>query len=191
MAVDVRELLLTSARAAAVYVLMLIVIRALGKRTVGNFSAFDLLIALMLGDLVDEIVYGDVRFLTGTVAIGALAGLAALDAYGSYASPRVGALLEGKPTVVVRNGELIRRGMRAERLNEHDIMAMLREQGVQDLREVRLATVETDGELSVLKHDWAEPATKADVDPSEADKRAAMAALPAIRTDSPRALGET
>jgi uncharacterized membrane protein YcaP (DUF421 family) len=188
--VDVQDLLLTSARAAAVYVLMLLVIRALGKRTVGNFSAFDLLIALMLGDLVDEIVYGDVRFLTGAVAIVTLAGLAALDAYASYANARVRALLEGKPTVVLRNGELIHDGMRAERLSEQDVMAMLRLQGVQDVREVRLATVEADGELSVLKQEWAEPTTRADVDPSQADRRAAVAALPAMPTDSPRALGE-
>lgn len=39
---------------------MLAVIRATGKRTIGNFTAFDLLVALMLGDLVDEIIYGDV-----------------------------------------------------------------------------------------------------------------------------------
>lgn len=52
--VDVNELLMTAARAAAVYVLMLLVIRALGRRTVGNVSAFDLLVALMLGEIVDE-----------------------------------------------------------------------------------------------------------------------------------------
>jgi uncharacterized membrane protein YcaP (DUF421 family) len=76
---------------------MLVVIRALGKRTVGNFSAFDLLIALMLGDLVDEIIYGDVRLIMGTAAIGTLAALAAVDEYGSYANGRVRTLLEGKP----------------------------------------------------------------------------------------------
>jgi uncharacterized membrane protein YcaP (DUF421 family) len=52
---DPNELMLTAARAAAVYLFMLIVIRALGKRTAGNFSAFDLLVALMLGEVVDEI----------------------------------------------------------------------------------------------------------------------------------------
>ena len=186
---ELQELALTSARAAAVYVLMLVVIRALGKRTVGNFSAFDLLIALMLGDLVDEIIYGDVRLIVGTAAIGTLAGLAAVDEYGSYASRRVRTLVEGTPTVVVRDGELIREGMRAERVNEQDVMAMLRLQGVQDVREVRLATVETDGELSVLKQEWAEPATRADVDRTAGERRAAAAAH-SRRTDSPSALGE-
>jgi uncharacterized membrane protein YcaP (DUF421 family) len=53
--------------------------------------------------------------------------------------------------------------MRLEHLNEQDVLAMLRLEGVRDLREIRLATLETDGELSVLRHDWAEPAQKADV----------------------------
>ena len=66
---ETQELLLTALRAAAVYVLMLVVIRLMGKRTVGNFTAFDLLVALMLGEIVDEIIYGDVTFAQGTQPI--------------------------------------------------------------------------------------------------------------------------
>ena len=87
---DPRELMLTAARAAAVYVFMLIVIRALGKRTVGNFSAFDLIVALMLGEVVDEIIYGDVLFIQGAVAIVAIAALAYADAWLAYFAPRHG-----------------------------------------------------------------------------------------------------
>jgi uncharacterized membrane protein YcaP (DUF421 family) len=81
---DVQELLMTAARAIAVYVLMLVVIRALGRRTVGNFSAFGLLVALMLGEVVDEIIYGDVRFVQGAVAIVTLGAVAYLDSALSY-----------------------------------------------------------------------------------------------------------
>src|SRR5687767_4027625 len=165
---DVQELLLTSARAVAVYALMLLVIRALGKRTVGNFSAFDLLIALMLGELVDEIIYGDVRFLQGTVAIVTLAALAHLDATLSVLSHPLQELLEGKPTVLIRDGAFQRKGLRAERLNEVDVVAMLRLEGIRDMREVALAVLETDGELSVLKHEWAEAAQKSDVKATQA-----------------------
>jgi uncharacterized membrane protein YcaP (DUF421 family) len=192
---DPSELLLTSARAVAVYALMLVVIRLLGKRTVGNFSAFDLIIALMLGELVDEIIYGDVRFLQGTVAIVTLAALASIDSWASYASHGMQKVLEGKPTVIVRDGVFEHKGMRAERLNDRDVMAMLRLQGIQDVREVHLAVVETDGEVSVLKHEWAEPAEKADV--NGAHKKEKDQALqgredpPASkRTDAPAALGE-
>jgi len=160
---DPNELMLTAVRATAVYVLMLIVIRALGKRTVGNFSAFDLLVALMLGELVDEIIYGDVRFLQGTVAIVVIAALAYADSWLAYFGHGFETALEGKPTVVLRDGEYVRDGMRAERMNESDLLAHLREEGVHDMREVHLAVVETDGTVSVLKHGWAEPAQKADV----------------------------
>src|SRR5687768_14514097 len=114
---DPRELMLTAARAAAVYALMLIVVRALGKRTVGNFSAFDLLVALMLGELVDEIIYGDVRFQQGTVAVVAIGALAYADSWLAYLNRTMETLLEGSPTVVLRDGEYDRKGMRSERMN--------------------------------------------------------------------------
>ena len=190
---DVQELLLTSARAAAVYVFMLIVIRALGKRTVGNFSAFDLLVALMLGEVVDEIIYGDVRFIQGAAAIVGIAALAYTDAWLSYAG--MDTVLEGKPTVVVRDGEYDRKGMRAERMNERDILAHLREEGIHDMREVHLAVVENDGRLSVLKRSWAEPAQKADVlDDENKDRARAVGKQdtppPEKRTDSSFALAK-
>jgi len=192
--VDPHELLLTAGRAVAVYVLMLLVVRALGKRTVGNFSAFDLLVALMLGEVVDEMIYGDVRFLQGSVAIVVIAALTYGDSWLAYSGHRMNTLLEGHPTIVVRNGAFERAGMRAERMNEPEVLAHLRSQGIQDMREVKLAIVEQDGSVSVLKQPWAEPAQKADVDQSEA--RARREALdgkddppPSKRTDTPKALG--
>jgi uncharacterized membrane protein YcaP (DUF421 family) len=185
---DPNELMLTAARAVAVYVLMLIVIRALGKRTVGNFSAFDLLVALMLGEIVDEMIYGDVRFLQGTVAILVIAGLAYADSWLAYFGHGFQIALEGKPTVVLRDGEYVREGMRAERMNESDLLGHLREEGIHDMREVHLAVVETDGKVSVLKHAWAEPAQKADVLKDEGrDRRRVMdddVPPPAKLTDS-------
>lgn len=190
---DAGGLILTAARAFAVYVLMLVVIRALGKRTVGNFSAFDLLVALMLGEVVDEIIYGDVRFLQGTVAIVAIGSVAYADSWLAYNSRRIGDLIEGKPTVVVRDGEFDERGMRSERLNATDVLAHLRRQGIADMREVHLAVVEHDGSVSVLKQPWAEPAQKADVLKAEERQRAkaigdADEPPPPKRTDSRQAL---
>jgi uncharacterized membrane protein YcaP (DUF421 family) len=192
---DPSELILTAARAVAVYVLILIVIRALGKRTVGNFSAFDLLVALMLGEVVDEIIYGDVRFIQGTVAIVAIGAVAYADSWLAFLHPGLEALLEGKPTVVVRDGEFQRRGMRQERMNERDVFGHLRSQGVHDMREVHLAVLEHDGSVSVLKQPWAEPAQKADVLEEEQKRRQktlgdAETPPPKKRTDSADALSQ-
>ena len=186
--------MLTAARATAVYVLMLIVIRALGKRTVGNFSAFDLIVALMLGEVVDEIIYGDVLFSQGAVAIVAIAALAYADSWLAYFDHGMEAILEGKPTIIVRDGRFDRAGMRSERMSERDVMSHLRQAGVHDMREVHLAIVEMDGAVSIMKHSWADTAQKADVVKEERQERGAAVGgkdepLPSQRTDSPKALG--
>ena len=191
---DATELLTTSGRAVAVYVLMLVVVRALGKRTVGNFSAFDLLVALMLGEVVDEIIYADVRFIQGTVVIVTLAAVAYLDSVLSYSHRLMQSVLEGNPTVVIKNGEFQRRGMRDERMSEGDVLGALRMQGVRDVREVQYAVVEHDGSVSVVPFDWAQPVIKADVDPAMAEARRAAVGNrdeppPDKRTDSATALG--
>jgi uncharacterized membrane protein YcaP (DUF421 family) len=168
---DPHELLMTAARAGAVYVLMLFVIRLLGKRTVGNFAAFDLLVALMLGEVVDEIIYGDVTFLQGTVAIVVIAAAQASNAWLTWWDHGFDKVLEGSPTIIVKNGTLQEAGMRAERMNGKDVIAHLREQGIRDLREVQLAVVEDDGAVSVLRRPWAEPAQRADVDKDAARQK--------------------
>jgi uncharacterized membrane protein YcaP (DUF421 family) len=160
---DPHMLLMTALRALAVYFVMLVVIRTLGKRTVGNFAAFDLLVALMLGEVVDEIIYGDVSMAQGFTAIFVVAGAQYVNAWLSYWDHGFDAILEGKPTPIVRNGEMVLRGMRKERMNVKAVMHELRLQGVDDIREVKLAMVETDGVVSVIKESWAEPVRRADI----------------------------
>jgi uncharacterized membrane protein YcaP (DUF421 family) len=157
------ELAMTALRAVGVYLLMLFVIRLMGKRTVGMFTAFDLLVALMLGEVVDEIIYGDVTFSQGTVAIVIIALATYLTSWLCYWDHGFDKILEGEPTVVVRDGRLIRRGMRKEHMNEKEVMSELRLNGIEDIREVRLATVESEGDVSVIKHEWAEAIQKADL----------------------------
>jgi len=169
---DPHELSMTALRALGVYLSMLVVIRVLGKRTVGNFSAFDLLVALMLGEMVDELIYGDVSMVQGMVAIGVVAAAQYGNEWLSYWDHGFAAILEGTPSVVVRNGVLDEKGMRAERMNAKEVMAQLRVLGIEEIREVKQAMVENDGVVSVLKEDWAEAVRKADLAPEgERDAR--------------------
>ncbi len=160
---ELHELGMTALRALGVYALMLVVIRLSGKRTIGNFTAFDLLVALMLGEIVDEIIYGDVTFLQGTVAIATIAIAQQGNAWLSYYDHGMDRILEGAPSILVRDGAMQRKGMRKERMSEKDVMEELRLNGVEDIREVRLAIMENDGEVSVLRHEWAEPVRRADL----------------------------
>ncbi|HEU4525822.1 MAG TPA: YetF domain-containing protein, partial [Gemmatimonadales bacterium] len=95
---------------------------------------------------------------------------------------------------IVRDGELDRKGLRAERMNPKDVMAELRQGGIDDMREVKLATVENDGRVSVLKQSWAEELQKGDLDPEQKQRRQARLGdaeepPPEKRTDSERSLG--
>lgn len=191
---DPHELLMTALRGLAVYVLMLVVIRLLGKRTVGNFTAFDLLVALMLGEVVDEMIYGDVNFLQGTVAIVTVAGAKYATTWLAYWDHGLNRVLEGTPRRIVEDGELVRKSLRSELMNDKEAMAALRLRGVSDMREVKLAIVEVDGEVSVLKQDWAEPVRKADLGGKPGRDRKQETGdddepPPPKRTDTPQALG--
>ena len=190
---DPHELLMTALRALGVYAFMLLVIRLLGKRTVGNFTAFDLLVALMLGEVVDEIIYGDVTLVQGGIAIVAVALAQYGNSWLGYFDHGLDKVLEGVPTVIVREGALQRDGMRKERMNEKDVMGELRLQSIADVREVKLAVVENEGNVSVIRQDWAEPIQKADLG-GEAGRRRKNATggrdpSPAADPTSERALG--
>ncbi len=182
---DWQELGMTAARGLLVYVAMLVIIRILGKRTVGNFTAFDLLVALMLGEVVDEIIYGDVTLAQGFVAIVVVAAAKYVTAWLSYLNHGLNKLFEGTPSEVVRDGEFVRDGMRKELMNEEEVMASLRLQGISDMREVRRAVMEVDGIVSVIRQDWAEPLQKRDLHGDEASKISPEEK----RTDTPQALG--
>jgi uncharacterized membrane protein YcaP (DUF421 family) len=190
---DPRDLALTAARAVLVYVVFLTIIRFSGKRTIGSFSAFDFLVALMLGEVVDEIIYGSVSLPQGFIAVGVVALLHYGNSWLTYWDHGFGHLLEGSPTVVLEKGQLHYPGMRAERMNEKDVLSELRLHGVDDLREVKVAVIEYNGQMSVIMQDWAEPVQKADVglameEQKRADTGGDEEPMPEHRTVSPELL---
>ena len=161
---DAQELLFTALRASAIYVFLLIVLRILGKRTVGHATAFDFMVALILGEVVDEPIYGDVPMAQALVAIGVIAAWHYVNSWLSYRSPRFDHLAGGSPTVLVRDGVIDRRGMRTERVNHEELWSMLRLNGIDRLEDVREARLEPDGMLSVLKTEAAQEARREDVE---------------------------
>jgi uncharacterized membrane protein YcaP (DUF421 family) len=161
---DTQDLLLTAGRASLVYVFVLFVIRVLGKRSVGAFSAFDLLVALMLGEVVDEIIFGDVSLAEGFVAIAVIGLWHFVNGWAAYKSRFVNWLTEGNPCVVVEHGEIMRDRLASERMSEEELWMHLRIQHVEDIKEVKRATLETDGKVTVLLEEWARPIEKRDID---------------------------
>ena len=69
----------------------------------------------------------------------------------AFRVPAIRRLLEAKPLVLVRDGRMMRRNLRREMITTDELMAKLREEGVDELADVKLAMMETDGEISVVK----------------------------------------
>lgn len=171
MEIDVNELLFTALRASFVYFFLLLVIRVLGKREIGNTSAFDLIVALILGEVVDEIIYGDVTILQGVIAIVVVAIWHLVNSWASYKSEIIDKITGAPPTVMVKNGQIQHKNLAKERLNEEELLSELRMMGVDEVKEVKQATLEPNGKISVLQEDWAKPVQRQDLAELKPGKR--------------------
>lgn len=157
------DLTMTALRALVLYGALLFVVRILGKRTVGNITAFDLIVALILGEVVDEAIFGDVPVVKALGVFASVGGLHYLNSYLSFRSGRIDRFLGGNPRVLVRNGELDHRALAHERINEEELWSLLRLQKVEALEEVKRATLEPDGLLSVIRTEEAREVERRDL----------------------------
>jgi uncharacterized membrane protein YcaP (DUF421 family) len=91
-------------RATATYVFLLVLLRISGKRTVHEGTAFDFVVALVLGDFPDDIIWGEVPVAQGLVAMGTVMTVHLCVVYASYRSIRFDQLVGSSPTPIVRAG---------------------------------------------------------------------------------------
>lgn len=139
-------------RATVVYFFVYLLLRAMGKRELGEMSAFELVLLVMIGDLVQQAVTQEDMSVTGAVlAVGTIAFWVVLSSYLAFRSSRADQMLESPPVVVVKDGAVQREALRTERVSESDLMESARKHGIADLREVALGVLESDGKFSFLR----------------------------------------
>jgi uncharacterized membrane protein YcaP (DUF421 family) len=149
-------------RALFAYVVLLGLLRASGKRTVAQGTPFDFVLALVLGDMVDDLLWGDVPAARFTVAVGTLTLVHTLFAVAAGRSERFDRLLAGEPAPVLEHGRPRADTLRRERLHASEVERMLRVEGIprEAWADVRRATVEVSGHPSVVRAPWAEAPQK-------------------------------
>jgi uncharacterized membrane protein YcaP (DUF421 family) len=139
-------------RTIYVFVLILIVTRAVGRRELSSMEPFDLILLVVIGDLVQQGVTQSDNSLTGTTTvIVTMALLVVVTAYLSYRFKRLRPLLEGEPTLLIADGELLERNIRRQRMTVQEIGAEARLQSIGSLDEVRYAVLESNGQVSFIK----------------------------------------
>ncbi len=146
-------------RALFAYLVLLGLLRASGKRTVAQGTPFDFVLALVLGDMVDDLVWAEVPGARFVVAVGTLTLVHTLFSVAAAHSERDDRLLAGTPASVHERGRPRAGALRRERIHASELERMLRGQGVprEAWTEVRRATVEVSGHPSLEREPWAEP----------------------------------
>jgi uncharacterized membrane protein YcaP (DUF421 family) len=139
-------------RAVVVYLALLAMVRLSGKRTVGQFTPFDLLVMLLLSESVSNSLSGsDESLLGGLLVAGSLVLLNWVVALSASRSHKIERLVEGDPVIVGRNGQLLERVMARHRLTRAELEESLRRADC-PLQDMSLAVLESNGEISIMKN---------------------------------------
>lgn len=147
-----------AARTAVVYLALLLGLRLAGKREIGQMTPFDLVVILLVANAVQNAMVGPDTSLTGGLIAAAILilanyGLAAVREHVPWFQRAV----EGVPTLLIHDGEFIADHLRQEHVDEQEVMMALREHGIDDPHEVRVAVLETDGSISVVPVTYEQP----------------------------------
>jgi uncharacterized membrane protein YcaP (DUF421 family) len=141
-------------RAVAIYLLVMVLVRASGKRAVGQFTPFDLVLLILIGNAVQNGMNGGDNSLTGAAVLAVtLIALNYATAFLSARVPQARRLIEGEPVVLARDGHVFRDVLRRELVSKADFNEAMREAGCSEPEHIRLAILETNGRISIALKD--------------------------------------
>ena len=138
-------------RAAVVFFFIFLVTRISGRRELSSLEPFDVILLVVLGDLVQQGITQSDESVTGVlIVISTITLLSVGVSWISFRSGRLRLGTEGEPIVLVRDGEVIERNLRRERMTMSDLQEEARQQQVSAVSDIRWAILETDGSISVI-----------------------------------------
>jgi uncharacterized membrane protein YcaP (DUF421 family) len=137
-------------RSVVVYAFLLVILRITGKRQVGQLAPFDLVLLLVLSNAVQNSMNGgDNSLVGGLVSATTLIMLNYLIGYATFRNKRLEAIVEGRPQVLIHNGQLFEDVMASSQLTHHELDAALRQAGCTHIGECHSAILENNGAISV------------------------------------------
>jgi uncharacterized membrane protein YcaP (DUF421 family) len=139
-------------RAVFLYVLVVFLMRVIGRRELSSLSAVDLVMLIVLGDAIQQGLTQDDYSVTGAlIAVSTIAALQVTSSYLSFRSRRVRRVLEGEPIVIVQEGKLLDENLRRERMTADEVAEEMRAQQIASFEDVQWAIVENNGQISFIK----------------------------------------
>jgi uncharacterized membrane protein YcaP (DUF421 family) len=138
-------------RATVIYFFLWLLARGVGKRELSQMTAFELILLVIMGDLIQQGVTQEDTSVTGAILVlSTLAFWIIVMSYLSWRFKGTRSVFEGFPVIVVRNGQPIEEILRMERVTVDELKEGARNQGIADLADVRLGVLEPDGKFSFI-----------------------------------------
>ncbi len=139
-------------RALVIYLMVIVLVRVSGKRAVGQFTPFDLVLLILIGNAVQNGLNGGDNSITGAFLLATcLIVLNFVVAFFTSRNARFEHLVEGVPVVLARNGQVFEEVLRRELVSHDDYIEALRLNNVANPEDVALALLETNGSISVIQ----------------------------------------
>lgn len=149
-------------RTVVLYLLIVVGIRLLGKHQIGQLEPSELVLTLIIADLASVPMQDNgIPLLWGLIPIMVLLALSTIMSVLCTRSIWFRALLCGRPSIVVENGQVLEAELKKNRLTLDELMEELRIQGYADFKSIKFALLETNGQLSVLPFAAEKPVTAA------------------------------
>jgi uncharacterized membrane protein YcaP (DUF421 family) len=147
-------------RTLILYFILMLGLRLMGKRQIGELEPSELVLTLIISDLaaVPMQDFG-IPLVNGLFPIITLLCVSMLLSFFSLKSIRFRALVCGRPTVIIRDGKVLQQNMARNRFTVDELLEQLRSQGYSDISAVKYAVLETSGQVSVLPYTKDSPAT--------------------------------
>lgn len=151
-------------RALILYIIVLIAIRLMGKREIGQLQPFELVVTIMIADLASVPMQDiGIPLLHGVIPILALLVGQLILSMINIKSGVARRIISGKPTVLISNGKIIEKKLKAQKYTMDGLLEQLRVSGYTNIADVEYAILETSGEISIIPKIESLPATKKDM----------------------------
>lgn len=139
-------------RGSAMYLFLFLLFRVVIRRRVGAVGMADILILVIVADAAQNAMSGEYKTVTeGAILVGTIIAWNVIIDWVNYHVPALQPWLEAPPLLLVDNGRILHRNLRHEYVTEDELKSKLREQGVDDVKQVAKAHMESDGTVSVIK----------------------------------------
>ncbi|MBL8017557.1 MAG: DUF421 domain-containing protein [Ignavibacteria bacterium] len=136
---------------AALYILIMLCLRVLGKKGLGEISIPDLVLIILIGEALGSLIPQENAFISAIVCIVTLGLINFALERAVFRSKKIRDFVEGEPVLVVKDGVALKANMKKERMTMENLEEAIRSNGLSSIREVKIAVLETDGEIIIIE----------------------------------------